>query len=158
MRAPADDGRRSTRESGQAIVEFALVVFPLLMLVAGVIRFGIGLNFWLDAQRIANQGARWAAVNCGQDATPPASFNPCNPNLETTLRNEALSNGLQSSTQISICFPNGRVPGEPVKVRLTVPFTMLPIIGIGSFTLDADATMRLELEPTEIPAEVGPCP
>ena len=51
------------RESGQAMVEFALILFPLLLLVAGIIQFGIGLNYWLDMQRIANQGARWAAVN-----------------------------------------------------------------------------------------------
>ena len=53
---------RHTRESGQATVEFALILFPLLLLVAGIIWFGIGLNYWLDMQRIANQGARWAAV------------------------------------------------------------------------------------------------
>ena len=45
------------------MVEFALILFPLLLLVAGIIQFGIGLNYWLDMQRIANQGARWAAVN-----------------------------------------------------------------------------------------------
>jgi len=55
--------RRQDRESGQATVEFALILFPLLILVGGIIYFGIGLHYWLDAQRIANQGARWAAVN-----------------------------------------------------------------------------------------------
>ena len=55
--------RHGKREDGQAMVEFALILFPLLLLVAGIIQFGIGLNYWLDMQRIANQGARWAAVN-----------------------------------------------------------------------------------------------
>ena len=40
------------------MVEFALILFPLLLIVAGIIQFGIGLNYWLDMQRIANQGAR----------------------------------------------------------------------------------------------------
>ena len=44
------------------MVEFALILFPLLLIVAGIIQFGIALNYWLDMQRIANQGARWAAV------------------------------------------------------------------------------------------------
>ena len=57
--------RRKNNESGQAMVEFALILFPLLLIVVGVIQFGIGLNYWLDMQRIANQGARWASVNCG---------------------------------------------------------------------------------------------
>ena len=61
-------------ERGQATVEFALILFPLLLIVAGIIQFGIGLNFWLDEQRIANQGARWAVVNAwpGCDRTAPA--------------------------------------------------------------------------------------
>ena len=34
-----------------------------MMVVAGIICFGIGLNYWLDMNRVANQGARWAAVD-----------------------------------------------------------------------------------------------
>ena len=65
MRTRTPNGVRfgHARESGQAMVEFALILFPLLLLVAGIIQFGIALNYWLDMQRIANQGARWAAVN-----------------------------------------------------------------------------------------------
>ena len=87
---------RRSRESGQAMVEFALILFPLLVIVAGIIQFGIALNYWLDMQRIANQGARWAAVNCTRSATTPPSYNPCNPDLQTTLRQQALANGLQA--------------------------------------------------------------
>ena len=51
------------RQDGQALVEFALIAPLLLMLVFGIIYFGIGLNYWLDMNRVANQGARQAAVN-----------------------------------------------------------------------------------------------
>src|SRR5207342_1451718 len=64
-------------ESGQAMVEFALILFPLLLLVAGIIQFGIGLNFWLDQQRIANQGARWAVVNAWPGCTRTAAAGSC---------------------------------------------------------------------------------
>src|SRR6188508_3682733 len=111
--------RREDRERGQAMVEFALILFPLLILVAGIIQFGIGLNYWLDMQRIANQGARWAAVNCTRSATTPPSYNPCNPNLQTTLRQQALTNGLQQSVCVAITFPSGTaLKGDPVKVSL----------------------------------------
>ena len=30
------------------MVEFALILVPLLILVVGIIQFGIGLNYWLD--------------------------------------------------------------------------------------------------------------
>src|SRR5262245_33729300 len=50
-------------ERGQATTEFALILLPLLALVGGIIYFGIGLNYWLDMNRVPNQGSRWAAVN-----------------------------------------------------------------------------------------------
>ena len=55
--------RRRERESGQALVEFALILPLFLLIVVGIIQFGVALNFWLDMQRIANQGARWAVVD-----------------------------------------------------------------------------------------------
>ena len=61
LRSPAR-ARRQDTESVQAIVEFALILVPLLLIVGGIIQFGIGLNL-VRQQRIANQGARWAVVN-----------------------------------------------------------------------------------------------
>jgi TadE-like protein len=142
------------RESGQAMVEFALILFPLLLLVVGIIQFGIGLNYWLDMQRIANQGARWAAVNnWPPDCPVGSSVGDCdgtpNPTLQTALVQEALTNGLQSSVTVQICYPANsgsptEVSGNPVRVRLDSPFDLLPILGWGSLKLRADATMRLE--------------
>ena len=45
------------------MVEFALILIPLLTIVVGILQFGIGLNYWLDMNRLSNQGARWAVVN-----------------------------------------------------------------------------------------------
>ena len=146
------------RESGQAMVEFALILFPLLLIVAGIIQFGIALNYWLDMQRIANQGARWAAVNCTRSATTPPSYNPCNPNLQTTLRQQAVANGLKQSVCVAITFPSGTaLKGDPVKVSLKTPFTLLPILGVGQIDLGADATMRMEWTPTAF-SSTAPCP
>ena len=58
------------------------------MIVVGIIQFGVGLNFWLDLQRIANQGARWAAVDCGQSATNPG-IDPCIAPSDGTVRRRA---------------------------------------------------------------------
>jgi hypothetical protein len=150
--------RRHDPETGQATVEFALILFPLLILVTGIVWFGIGLNYWLDMQRIANQGARWAAVNCARSATAPPAYNPCDPSLEETLRQQALTNGLKSSVCVAISFPSGSSSiGDPVKIRLQTPFTFVPILGIGTIDLGADATMRLEQRPTEFSA-TAPCP
>src|SRR5262249_6287731 len=50
-RAWISERLRVNRESGQATTEFALILVPLLILVTGIIYFGIGLNYWLDMQR-----------------------------------------------------------------------------------------------------------
>jgi hypothetical protein len=134
-------------ESGQATTEFALILFPLLILVAGIIQFGIALNFWLDMQRIANQGARWAAVNNWPPDCPRGSSSCGSPNtLQETLERQVLSAGLKGNVTIEVCFPDGgaKDTGDPVKVHLEAPFTFVPVLNIGTITLGADATMRLE--------------
>src|SRR5438874_1762965 len=73
--------RRARRdERGQALVEFALLAPLFFMLVIGIIQFAVAFNFWFDLQRLANQGARSAAVNCG-----PSAANQCTSTTSTTL-------------------------------------------------------------------------
>ena len=145
------------------MVEFALILFPLLLLVVGIIQFGIALNYWLDMQRIANQGARWAAVNNWPPDCPAGSaVGDCdgtpNPTLQVSLVNQALTQGLQDGVTVKICYPDEvGSQGHPVRVRLEAPFDLLPILGVGSLNLRADATMRLEQQPTHITPN-GACP
>ena len=155
------EARRRERESGQALVEFALIVPLFIVLVVGIIQFGVGLNYWLDMQRIANQGARWGVVNkfpgmtgpCVADpdlvCTPPAS-----PTLQAYLAGEPVSGGLNPCVDISFPSTASEV-GDPVKVELAIPFTFLPILNLGTIKLTADATMRLEQEPGRYSAGLG---
>ena len=150
MRTRTPNGVRCgrDRESGQAMVEFALILFPLLLLVAGIIQFGIALNYWLDMQRIANQGARWAAVNNWPPDCPRGSTSCPSPNtLQETLHDQMLSAGLQDNptTSVEVCYPDGtKLTGDPVRVQIRSAFDLLPILGVGSLDLKAKATMRLE--------------
>ena len=141
------------------MVEFALILFPLLLLVAGIIQFGIALNYWLDLQRVANQGARWAAVNNWPPDCPRGSASCPAPNtLQETLVRQAIADGLQASVTVEICYPSGsEAIGEPVRVRMQTPFTFVPILGIGTINLRGDATMRLEQQPDLITNEAGTC-
>ena len=100
--SPLRARHRQDRESGQAMVEFALILFPLLLLVVGIIQFGIALNYWLDMQRIANQGARWAVVNVARTATQtPRVVQPLQPDPSGDARQQATSQGLRSSISAS---------------------------------------------------------
>ena len=136
-------GRKRDRERGQAMVELVLVSPLLFLLVGGIIQFALALNYWLDMQRLANQGARWAVV--AQYPLPDGSMcisSGCDPDLQTALALQAQSEGLHPV--VSICFPSGDAVGNPVRVRLETDFSFVPILGIGTVTLGADAEMRIE--------------
>ena len=68
-------------EKGQATVEFAIVLPLVLLLIAGVIEFGKAFNYWLTLNHLANEGARWAAVN----KIPPSNAAPDNCAIRTYL-------------------------------------------------------------------------
>ena len=57
-----------------------------------------------------------------------------------------LTQGLQNASTVEICFPDSgaKTSGSPVKVHIEAPFKFVPILGIGTITLAANATMRLE--------------
>jgi hypothetical protein len=161
-------GSPRRNERGQAVVEFALILPVFLLLVMGIIQFGIGLNYWLDLQRVANQGARWGAVNnwppdcpagtvnvtnggTGCNATPACSARaqPTHATLQNTLSCSLLTKG-EKNTTVLVCYPPGSTGkvGDPVRVQLSRPFNVIGIPflpgGLRSIQIHGSATMRLE--------------
>ena len=51
------------REDGVAMTEFALILPVFLLLVAGILSFGRVFFYWIQANHMANETARWAAVD-----------------------------------------------------------------------------------------------
>ena len=158
---PGKDRRESCvrahrRQEGQALVEFALVAPVFFLLVAGIIQFGVALNYWLDLQRIANQGARWAVVNAYPGCPRSGPDAPCLTTLQQYLASRPVSGGLQPD--VEICFeeetgaPSGATVGDPVTVRLTTEFHLVPILKLVSLDLRGVATMRVEQKPTRYEA------
>ena len=156
--------RRHKREEGQALVEFALILPLFLMIVVGIIQFGVGLNFWLDMQRIANQGARWAVVNeyPGCPRSGPNDLS-CPQTLQQYLAESEVARG--EDLDVRICFPLGAsTTGNPVKVKIEQPLNFLSVVtfftpGSGlNIDLHAEATMRLEQNAGRYAANgSGPC-
>jgi hypothetical protein len=165
---------RRDRESGQAMVEFVLVLLPLIIFVGGVIQLGIGIANWHDLNRIANEGARFAAVEewpgCpAQTGTPTVcNGNPvCHPfdpddldgrSLQNFLRCELIDAGLPTGVAVKICQPASAtgVIGDPVTVKLESHVNFLGLDGNDrnkaswlGVTLRSQATMRLEVNPTK---------
>lgn len=140
--------RRTRGESGQAAVEFALVVPLICLLIWALVQFAIGVNYWLDATHLANEGARLGATLGNQ--TPPGGST-----LACYIKNGAESTELRNGTgdvtqaaQVSIAFPNGKTVGQPIQVTVTAKYQWIPFIGGGTFDIKGTSTMRLEQVPT----------
>jgi hypothetical protein len=133
---------RAREESGQALVELAIVLPLLLLLLFGIAEFGIALNSANDETHLANEVARYAAVN--QNPAPGGQ------SLSEWAKSQADTNFLQSKGQVCISFPKGTANvGDPVQVTVEAPMRWLPILKLGPETaIRGSATMRLEAAPS----------
>lgn len=169
------------REDGQATVEFAIVIPLLLLLVVGIFEFGKAFNYWIDLNHLANEGARWAAV----DKVPPyeGNGNVGNPapsriqlkqyllsqlstaDLKTQVEDDASGNLDPNlcNIRLKVDIPAGQPVqiGDPVSVSIQAPGYAIASLGeainLGTVTLGAKSTMRLEQVPTWA-SEADPCP
>jgi Flp pilus assembly protein TadG len=132
-------------ESGQAAIEFALVLPLLLVVLVGVIDFGFAFNYWNDEQHLASTGARYAAVGRSPSGTLQSY-------IRSQAENTALRNGgtrqIPNPLKVCVFFPNGRVAGQPVRVEVSTSYAWMPILGgAPNTTIGGRATMRLETAP-----------
>ena len=51
------------REDGVAMTEFALILPIFMVIVAGLLGFGRVFFYWIQANHVANETARWAIVD-----------------------------------------------------------------------------------------------
>jgi len=155
-------------ERGVALVEFALVLPLLLLLLLGMIDVGKAVNYWNDETHLANETARYAAVDNSPtknaDGTPTAQslYGAILGQADTTeLKNggPSVSGGPSAGSggeTICIWFPNKTTlsapnyyaVGQPVQVVLTAYYHWLSYIAGKAFLPDSKlrltSTMRLE--------------
>jgi Flp pilus assembly protein TadG len=121
------------RSDGQAMAEFALVVPLFLLIFVGMVALGRAFFLWNDANHVANETARWAAI----DHNPYGV--PLQENASDTL----------GGAKVCISFENGTpTVGNWVKVQVEKPLTLgihLPGVGLNTgFTIHGTSTMRIE--------------
>jgi len=139
-------------ESGQALVEFALILPLLLVLVFGVLDFGKAYNYWIDSTHLSATGARWAAVNKnpGPGATLQESIRE---NADTAELRDGGTDAVPTAVQVCVTFPDGTSNvGDPVQVTVSADYNFLNFLqvetGVTSKTITGSSTMRLEQTPT----------
>jgi len=116
------------------MTEFALVLPVFMLIVAGILAFGRVFFYWISANHVANETARWAAVD----------RNPFAPqSLQTYAKDSATGEFAQGAT-VCITVPDGAAVGNPVTVTISTPFSFVPLLDIGTITISGRSTMRIE--------------
>jgi Flp pilus assembly protein TadG len=127
---------RLPQTDGQAFVEFAIVLPVLVMLLMGILQFGLAFHNYLSITDATRVGARAAAVKRTAGACAAAT---------TAIQNTVSAKQWSTiSSRITCTTPDGTDTGDPVKVTVTYPYS----IGLPGFSasgdLTASATERLE--------------
>ncbi len=140
---------------GQSLVEFAIMLPVMMILVFGIVEFGMGLRAYISLTNATREGARFAAVGNPAGAYPTN----CDGTSNTTVvgRVCVAINGLQLSNMqsISVAYPNGQASGNPVIVSTQYTYHYItPLANFISFftggafsntlSLSSSTNMRLE--------------
>ena len=124
------------RNSGQAMAEMAVVLFPLLLLVVGIMQLGITFNNYLALTDAVRAGARTAAV----------SRHAASPTDVTKKRVEDAAASLDlSKLNVEVKASPGWEPGAAVTVTAKYPYdiNLLGIV-VKSGDLSSSTVERVE--------------
>ncbi len=122
-------------------MEFALVLPLLLALVFGAVQFGRVLNYWNDANQLAGDGARFAAV----DRNPGAASSKT---LQQWIAGQFDTAEARKCMSVTISYATGAKVGDPVTVQVERPWRFMPLLGLATVPLKGTAVMRLEHLPS----------
>ena len=122
---------RWREDRGDSLVEFALIAFMFVMVLAGVVEVGRMVLVYNTIANAAREGTRYAIVH-GADQTVSASGpgNPCTcTDVKTVVTNFASAGLINTSAMtITVAYPNGNnTAGSPVTVK--VLYTYDPFVG-----------------------------
>src|SRR5438067_9316941 len=139
--------RRSARERGQGLVEFAMITPVILVFMFVIIDFGIGLNHRVVVTNDAREGARYAAT--GKSVSNVQDY--------VVAQSEGLVKN-KSDVQVKFYDVNGDSqidPGEGVFVKIVYSYKILTpmpsfVPGVPtSYEMNACTEMRLEQVSTD---------
>ena len=153
---------RLSREDGQSLVEFSLVLVLMLLILSAVIDLGRGYYSYIAIQNAAGEGALYAAINprCPHSDSGPGCADPNN--VDFRAKNETPPGGLIDPARINVAVtyidgtddysPNTVVEGTPVTVTVTYRFHLIgpfsPVFPGGELVFTANAVQDiLDLKP-----------
>jgi Flp pilus assembly protein TadG len=155
--------RRSPRSRGQALVEFALVLVPLLLIFLGILQFAFIYGTQIGLTNAAREAARYAAASVTANSTQ-ASNNGAQ--VMAQLTGQILPNDVQSfypgnlikagSLGTKVCYESYQDPsGEwSVRVNVDVEYNHPLFIPLISSLLSSNGLLRVGSQVT-MPVSVG---
>jgi Flp pilus assembly protein TadG len=141
-----------TDQTGAVLVEFVLVLPMLLVLLFGMLDFGKAFNYWIDETHLANEGARYAAVNQTPDPSASSFLDAIREQADTAELRNGGTGAVPDSLQVCVHLPQGAAVGKPVTVEVTSTYRFLSFIAsrinVTEVPMTTTSTMRLERVPT----------
>jgi Flp pilus assembly protein TadG len=122
--------------SGQSLIEFAIASSLFLLVLLGIMNFGIGIWRYNTVASLAQEGARWASVRGNGSKTGSAT----SANVQSFIQSRAPF----SVTATATPAPSTLNPGQTVTV--VVNYTFSPFTGLVpqlSFPIQATASMTM---------------
>lgn len=124
------------KQKGQALVEFAIILPVLLLLVMGIIQFGLMFNSYISVCSASREGARVGVVG-STDAQIESAIRTDFPSINT------------SDLTIAVTTPDSnRTPGEALTVTVTYKYHItIPIIKnllSDAINIRSQTSMRIE--------------
>ena len=110
-------------ESGASAVEFALLLPVLMMILFGIIEFGLALYRQAILTNASREGARLGIVQ----SIPAITTGQINATIDNYLTVAGIPPGNVTRTIVA-----GGVTGTPVQVTLTLPYTFAVLPGLAS--------------------------
>jgi Flp pilus assembly protein TadG len=143
---------RTSDEGGQALLEFALCMPILMLIVTGIMTFGIALNTYLELTSAVSIGARRLAIGRGQTTDPCAwtaavvtqasSLTPASLSFRFKLNGVTYTGASCSSSSTTTGAAGNLVQGAAAQVRASYPCN-LSVFGVNfapSCTMMAQTT------------------
>ena len=128
--------KKFSKENGQSMVEFALIMPILLLILVGIIEFGFMFSNFLTLTNASREAVR--AISLGSS------------DASATQRAKDTSINLDPTQIVVVINPSdsNRDPGDSVTVTITYEYDFLTpfmerIFG-SDFQLETDTTMRVE--------------
>jgi len=123
-------------DSGQSLVEFALVITVLSLLLLGIVQVGSALHAYMVISQASREGARVGVVGGSDEDVIQAVVAQCSHLDQDNLSVQVIPSGSE------------RTRGSALRVRVAYEYVVgegliASIIG-GSLTLTAESVMRVE--------------